>query len=406
MGVTKLPSFYDHLGQGIADFSENRRRRSEADMNRKIQTLQFLAGEHSAGNLPTESFQSWLAANKIPGLEGFKPGPSQVEQKDAFIASLPTDQQGEARAERFGITPPKQRQQTQAKGEIDLRVGRANATTAEVNAAHASENANNAIAATRLQLGDATSKQYDEAASRYIGASVQGKKLDPSSSRQVVDAAVNKYMADRSASRAGVIPDTEIPILRAHFENAFNDAMVEQRKMDIQAMAASNRPGDDDRTFARLVQLENNIATRAQGLLDQINGPSAIYSKTLNPEMHATLEKQYKDEIEKRAAVRRAMATLDPSDIRKAFLAEEAPSAAGTTTPPAGGAAVVPPGGRAGGAGGAGAPLMKPDEYRMAKQVMSQMDAAVRKQYLDRKMANGALNKADYDKLVKELGIK
>lgn len=417
MAVTKLPGFFDYLGQGIQQFSENRMQRSREETARKYQALQALTGLYQSGGIDAGTFQQQLSTIGIPGISGLKINPSETQQKREFIGGLPEDQRTSASAERFGITPPEDRTMKRERHTADVASTRAGTaasvaqtekSTYELGEAKANETTRRARAA--LDLGDEQAKQYDAAGKRYVGAVLAGGRADAKNSKRIVDQAFAKYLQDRQTSGVGVLADPTI--VRAHFENALHDLAMEQRKLDIQAAAASNRIDPETRTLQALIQLENNTAARANQIIQGMGEAAKLYlDKPIAsvPPAFQSVVKEYQDAQDFRERVRNAITTMSPKEIQAVLGGMQQPqivpqgqqSAAGQQP-----AAVQQPSVPAARQPSSAPPATDPAVYKQRIAMMKQLDPAIQKQLLDRNLASGLITQDEYNKMKKELGIK
>lgn len=419
MAINRIPGIYDYLGQGIQQFSEARAAKNQRDLIAKYKNLELLQGLYNSGGLDADSFSAALAQSGIPGLSGMQVRPSPAQQKQDYIKSLPPDAQADARAQAVGITPPVDvatRRRTEAAGATSAEAG---AKSATVNAETTAQTAPQVRAKVALDLGDAQAKAYDDLGKRYIGSIVAagGGRVDGAQAKQIVDAAFNKYLQDRQTSKVGVLADPTI--VRAHFENALQDLMMEQRKQDIQMAAAQNRGGmsEQDRTLATLVRLQDNVASNAQDLLRQLN----LTNKYAQPDIYNQLLEQYNTEIAKSVRIGKALTTLLPADVQDAINAVQ-----GNRTPPPGAATPPPSAGSSAGQTPAGtqpvaprgqtkpppaaAPAAQPQTdpaiYQSRMTMLKQMAPELQVQFIDSGIRRKIITPEEGARMKKELGIK
>lgn len=385
--MDRIPSIYDYLGQGIDQGTQNFVQGQQRQLENKYQQLGFMNNLYASGAIPADSFSQALKQSGVPGLSGVNIMPSKQERMNNLISAAPPDVKSDLQYSSVGLTPPEDVRVNRNLKSSQAKEAGARADLATTQATEYSDNANSRRALTAAEVGDKKAKLYQDTANRYVSGqlSATGGRINPANLPAVSLAALNQYLKDHTA--AGMGTEDNPAEIKAYFDQAAQNALLEQRKMDIQASYASDRVTPEDRMFQRLSVVEDNAAKHADELLRTAAGAGAslFLDKDLStvPANFQGIVKQWQETQGLRVRLRKAMATLDPKDIKDALTSA-------TAAQPTGGAAVI-----------SDRPKAELDQLR---KTIRQLPEGMRAEYVQRKKA--LLSDNDYKKIASEFGVQ
>lgn len=254
MAIQRIPSFFDYLGQGIENYTDSRERRQDREMRArqaKLSELSFLSSLYGQGALPSGSLQEQINSSGL-GLPPVTVQPSAAERRTQIlnrpdvnveVPGAPIGTRVKIKGsdtatddERVAAGLPSM--QERVKSAIDIKKGQAELGTVE---------------------RTTKDKQLEDAAPRFVSG-VMGK-MGPaarSNPEAAAEAAFGEYKAMLSKSKFGGLPPADEPYARAFFSKAVRDAIMEERKLEVQERIAANRATAQDFRFRQLVTLRES----------------------------------------------------------------------------------------------------------------------------------------------------
>lgn len=387
MPVEQVPGFWDYLGQGIQKGVEMHRQNeaiAREEAHRKTAEAQaqasLIGNLFQSGAVDSSALQGALAG---AGIQGAPVIASKAERRrnalaqgPDYIKNLPDEEKKD-----LGFTSEFQAAQEKAgTAEAGLASKKADLLQRYANG----EDLNDQEAAvagvmtksdTELKKLNALDPYLGLTGERYIAGQMVGTggRIDPANAKAVSEQAYTQYVQDRVKNGLGSLSPEQVAYTRQYFDRATENALIAQRKLDldeyaaktgrIHAEAARTQSGQNQslQWFGKVTTAMDNLR-KAQSDITKANPAVlvALDNPTLaqSPVVKGALAK-YQQLEETIGAFRGAQGSLAsgqvPGNLAELLNAADqiaqqgAGGAAGGT-----GAAAPPPGGRAGGASPAG----------------------------------------------------
>lgn len=375
MPVIDTPSIWDYIaqagGQGISSFKEAKdKTRADAAQNAGLLTQLFGAGAIDSSTLAP-------AISKIPGMGNVKIQPNKQEK-----ASTPGT--AEYTAEQADIAGNKQKLQ---KADILDRWSKGQSVT-EQEAIVAGVPTAQDMAIAKSAKVDAS---LDQAGKQYVDAEFlnKGGRINPHDAINIAARAYQQYVKDYQAAGLGTLTPAQLQNAQRYFASRAMDRLTEQRKLDIEAVAAANRGQNaalnrEDKMFANLTGLlESNRKAQADFLKDN----PGVEAQAGKPDTQIT--PYFKPGVERLRALRKREGELQQAQGQAAMGVIPKNFAHLLSTEP-------------GGAGG-GQPVDNNKVQTLVQRIKA--NPKLRAQ-LDAGLKSGSVNQDEYSAVVAQLGAK
>ena len=268
MPVIDSPSIWDYIanagGQAITSYQQAQDKvRQQAEQNAGLLTQLFGAGAINSDQLAP-------AVSKIPGMGQVKIQPSKQEK-----AATPGTPENLAEQASVGETQQKlQKQDILKRWSGGQPVTEQEALIAGVPTAQDMALAKSAKVNASL----------DEAGKQYVDAQflAHGGRINPHEAIDIAANAYQKYVKDYQDAGLGTLTQSDLQNAQRYFAGRAMDRLTEQRKLDIEAVAAANRGNNmalsrEDKMFSNLTGLiESNRKAQADFLKSPLGAAAEL----------------------------------------------------------------------------------------------------------------------------------